>query len=66
MLNIPKKYVWRSTPDKKTATLHTATSLTVNSVTDIPCKYYKAFQTVVFKTSSTTHSSMSKSEHMLS
>ena len=38
MLNIqqiPKIYIWRSTQFKIIATLHTATSLTLNSVTDI-------------------------------
>ena len=61
MLNISqisKKYIWRSTSFKKIATLHTVTSLTVNSITDIFLQILQSFQNSCLK----TFLPMSKSE----
>ena len=59
---IPKKYIWWSTSFKKIATLHTATSITLNSVTDIFLQILQNFQT---RCSRCDILLMSKSEHML-
>ena len=42
--NIPKKHIWRSTSFEEIATLYAATSLTLNSVTDIFLQILQSFQ----------------------